>query len=164
MSVSSIGIPIFGKAGHADGSPSSFNCVITWVSVGPYWLNKTHCGSAWKKRTTCGVIFNCSPAVITSVKQAGKCFSASAASVKYCKTTKGRNILFILFDSMYFSKQFGSTRKVSSTKTSVPPVVNVANISWKETSKLRGANCSVLNPTADAECFCCQANKFTIAA
>ena len=37
----------------------------------------------------------------------------------------------------------GSRRNSSLHKTSVPPAAQVENISWNDTSKLSGANCSV---------------------
>ena len=42
---------------------------------------------------------------------------------------------------------------------SVPPVVNVENSSWNDTSKLSDANCKVMCPAAASDDSCCQIDQ-----
>ena len=49
----------------------------------------------------------------------------------------------------------------SEINSSVPPVLKVENISWKETSKLNDANCNVLPPIDCSELLHCQLTIFT---
>ena len=62
------------------------------------------------------------------------------------------------------SKRTASSRSSSVTSTSVPPVVQVENISWKCTSKLKGANCNVRVPGPAIDALRCQAIRFDSAA
>ena len=67
-----IGVPIGGRSGHACGSPSSRYAVTTCVSDGPYWLSSVVPGRAAKTSRRALSTRSCSPAVITSVSDAGR--------------------------------------------------------------------------------------------
>src|SRR3569832_869805 len=91
-----------------------------------------------------GVICNCSPAVTISRRLVGTAPELSATSANCCKATKGRNSLSTAFSLSNRIKAAVSRRTSSEIKTNVPPEHQVEKISWKETSKLTGANCRVL--------------------
>src|SRR5262249_40974661 len=84
-----------------------------------------------------------SPAVMTSRRLARAPAWPSAASASCCNAIKGRNTLSTACSVSRRTSLTGSRRRPSGISTSVPPAPHVANISWKDTSKLSEANWSV---------------------
>src|SRR5690606_16841388 len=90
----------------------------------------------------------------------GKVLLFTAVSANDCRATNGRNSLSIFWDSISSRSCNPSIRCSSVIRWSVPPVVKVEKISWKETSKVIGLNCSVFVLTVAVEFSACHKSRF----
>ena len=93
--------------------------------------------SLLNKLAICGVICNCSPAVMISTRLVEVRSWPLATWASCCRATKRRNSLSIDSSDRKRNNCSASRRSSSEIKTRIPPEHHVEKISWKEASKLR---------------------------